>query len=78
MRYSQGFKESIIRKMLPPENRTVTEMSRETRVATWTLYQGKRAVREGKLDPADGELRPGDRNPGEKLRLLLQGHSLSE
>ncbi len=78
MRYSQGFKESIIRKMLPPENRTVTEMSRETGVAVWTLYPWKRAVREGTLDPSDGELRPRDQNPGETLRLLLQGHSLSE
>ena len=78
MRYSQGFKESILRKMLPPENRKVTEMSRETGIAAWTLYQWKRAVREGRLDPADGELRPGDRNPAEKLRLLLQGNSLSD
>ena len=78
MRYSQGFKESILRKMLPPENRRVTEMSRETGVAAWTLYQWKRAVREGKLDPSDGQLRPGDRNPAEMLRLLLQGNSLSK
>lgn len=78
MRYSQGFKESILKKMLPPENRKVSELSQETGVAAWTLYQWKRAVREGKLDRAGAELRPRDRNPAEKLRLLLEGNALNE
>lgn len=59
MRYSQGFKESIIRKMLLPEDSNVTYVSREKGVATWTLYPWKIAVREGNMDSSNGELCPG-------------------
>ena len=33
MRYSQGFRESILKKELPPESRSVAEVSRETGIA---------------------------------------------
>ena len=78
MRYSQGFKESILKKVLPPEGRSVAEVSRETGIAAWTIYQWKRALRAGKLDGGGGELRPGHRNPAEKLRLLIEGNGLDE
>jgi transposase-like protein len=74
MRYSQGFKESILKKVLPPESRSVAEVSRETGVAVWSIYQWKRDAREGRLEAAGGELRPKDRNPGEKLRLVIEGN----
>jgi transposase-like protein len=78
MRYSQGFKESILKKVLPPESKSVAEVSRETGIAAWTIYQWKRAVKRGTLTDTGGELRPGDRSPAEKLRLLVEGVSLSE
>ena len=78
MRYSQGFKESILKKVLPPENRSVAEVSRETGVAVWSIYQWKRDAREGRLEAAGGQLRPKDRNPGEKLRLVIEGNGLEE
>lgn len=78
MRYSQGFKESILKKVLPPESRSVAEVSRESGVAAWSIYQWKREVREGKLGGAGGQLRPKDRNPGEKLRLVIEGNALEE
>ncbi len=78
MRYSQGFKESILKKVLPPESRTVAEISQETGIAAWTIYQWKRAAREGKLVGPGGEVRPDDRNPAEKLQLLIAGNALEE
>ena len=78
MRYSPGFKESILKKVLPPESKSVAEVSRETGIAAWTIYQWKRAARDGKLADTGGELRPADRSPGEKLRLLLEGNGLEE
>lgn len=78
MRYSQGFKESILKKVLPPESKSVAEISRETGIAAWTIYQWKRAARDGTLTDTGGELRPSDRGPAEKLRLLLEGNSLEE
>jgi transposase-like protein len=78
VRYTKGFKESILKKVLPPESRSVVKVSRETGVAAWSIYQWKRAAREGKLEEAGGQLRPRDRNPGEKLRLLIEGNALEE
>lgn len=42
MRYSAVFKETALKKLLPPENRSVRDVSRETGVGEWTLYQWKR------------------------------------
>ena len=78
MRYSQGFRESVLKKVLPPESRSVTEVSRETGVAAWTIYQWKHAARDGTLTGSTGEVRPRDRNPVEKFRLLIEGNAVEE
>ena len=78
MRYSQRLKESILKKVLPPENKSVAEVSREAGIATWTIYQWKRAAREGRLAETGGELRPSERSLGEKLRLLIEGNGIEE
>ena len=78
MRYSQGFKESILKKVLPPESRSVSDVSRETGVAAWSIYQWKREARGGKLGATGAQLRPKDRNPAEKLRLVIEGNALED
>jgi len=78
VRYSRGFKESVLKKVLPPGGRSVREVGQETGVNPWTIYQWMRAAREGTLAEAGGELRPGDRSPAEKLRLVIEGNGLSE
>jgi len=78
MRYSRGFKEAVLKKVLPPESRSVKEVGKEVGVNSWTIYQWMRSAREGTLAETGGELRPRDRNPGEKLRLVIEGNALSE
>ena len=78
MRYSRGFKESVLKKVLPPEGRSVREVAHETGVNPWTIYQWMRAAREDTLEESGGELRPRDRSPAEKLGLLIEGSALSE
>ena len=79
MRYSRGLKGIYaLKKVLPPESRSVAEVGRETGVAAWSIYQWKRAARDGTLTATGGELRPGDRSPAEKLRLVLEGSGLEE
>ena len=56
----------------------MAEVSRETGIAAWTIYQWKRGARDGKLSDTGGELRPADRSPGEKLRLLIEGNGIEE
>jgi transposase len=76
MRYSKGFKISVLKKILPPSDRSIREVAKETGVSENTLYIWLKKLGDGKMDNDDSELRPADRNPKEKLRLLLEGKSL--
>ena len=78
MRYSKGFKVSVLKRILPPANRSVKEVSKETGVSENTIYLWLKMLENGKIDTDDSELRPADRNPKEKLRLLLEGKSLKD
>lgn len=77
MRYSSGMKAAILKRVLPPHEEAVTEVSRETGVNTNTIYYWKKQAVEGMLDLGDGEVRPRDRGPGEKLTLLLESKAIS-
>ncbi|WP_146000119.1 transposase, partial [Endozoicomonas acroporae] len=47
-RYSEEFKESIIQKMMPPNNVPVSQLVRETGISDVTLYTWrKKAVSKG-------------------------------
>lgn len=76
MKYSSGFKQGILRKVLPPESRPVAEVSRETGIAEQTIRNWMERVRNGTLEPDGGEIAPGDRRASEKLRLLIESKSI--
>lgn len=77
-RYSKGFKISVIKKVLPPSNHSVKEVAKEVGVSENTIYIWLKKVQDGKMDTDDSELCPADRNPKEKLRLLLEGRGLED
>lgn len=55
-RYSEEFKESIIQKMMPPNNVPVSQLVRETGISDVTLYTWrKKAVSKGVPVPGDGK-----------------------
>lgn len=55
-KYSEEFKNSIIAKMMPPENRSITEIARETGLSEATLNQWRRKARmSGFATPADNQ-----------------------
>lgn len=76
MRYSSGMKAAIIRRILPPNGETISDVSRETGVATATIHYWKKQAAEGMLDLGDGQMRPRDRSPAEKFTLLLESKSV--
>ena len=78
MRYSKGFKVSVLKKVLPPDEQSVKKVSEETGVSAATIYLWLKRLQHGKLETEESEVRPGDRSPKEKLRLLLEGKSLPE
>lgn len=77
MRYSSGMKAAIVKRVLPPADESVSEVSRETGVSAATIHYWKKQASQGMLDLGDGGVRPRDRGPGEKLTLLLESKAVS-
>lgn len=79
MKYSPGFRASIIRKTQDGSGRSVNQLARETGISYTTIANWIEQYRTGKLnlDDPDG-VTPHQRNPGEKLALLLESKTLSD
>ena len=80
MKYSEGFRNSILRKVLPPENRSVYAVAKETGISSITIHSWLSKLKEGTLDldHEGAEPTPSQRGVAEKLRLLLESKTLSE
>jgi len=77
-KYSKEFKESIIAKMLPPENASVPDLVRETGIPRDTLYTWRSKYR-NKQGPLAGSGRSSGRFSNEdKLAIIIETASLSE
>ena len=77
MRYSEGFKRSVIRKALADDARPLDDIARESKVHPATLGKWIQQFRAGKLEAGGGDgIQPSHRNPGEKLALLLESRSI--
>lgn len=80
MRYSEGFRNSVLRKVLPPENRSVIVVAKEMGISPLTVKNWLAKVNDGKIFPGSegAEPPPSGRAPSEKLRLLLESKTLTE
>lgn len=79
MKYSAGFRSSVIRMTLDGSGRSIGEIAQETGVSDQTIRNWLERRRLGKLDVDEATgVRPDQRNPGEKLSLLLESKSLDE
>ncbi len=77
MKYSIAFKENVVRRILPPNNESVREVSKEIGVSENSIYIWIKKVKEGTLNN-DGDVYPSKRQPKEKLRLLLEGKKVAD
>ncbi len=79
MRYSEGFKAAIVKKTQDGSGRSVYQVAQETGINPTTL---KNWISQYKHDTIgmDGcdSLTPSQRNPGEKLTLLLESRNIPE
>ena len=71
-RYSAQFRNNVLRKVLPPENRSVHEVSKETGVSIQTIYAWMKRVNDGTYHTSDGAVNPKNRSLKEKFNLLLE------
>ena len=78
MRYSEGFKASIVRKSQDGSRRSLDDLAKESGIHPATLGRWIQKSRAGTLsaDGTDGIL-PTKRQPGEKLALLLESRTVS-
>lgn len=75
MRYSISYKESLIKKVLPPSNRSISSVCKEEGIADQTLRNWLNKSKEGTLkqEPSVyGNRRP----PREKLNLIIESRSV--
>lgn len=80
MRYSLSFRNSILKKVLPPESRSVYQVAKEAGVSAITIHSWMNKLKEGKLelDPEATDPVPRDWPPAQKFRLLMEGKHLPE
>lgn len=77
-RYSEGFKEQAVQKMMPPNAVTVAQVSRDLGVAAQTLYNWRNRIRqEGKAVPADPK-NPEGWSGESKLAVVIETAALNE
>jgi transposase len=77
MKYSRRIKESALRKILPPENRSVADVAREMGISDQTIYNWKKQAENGTLFLED-VCSPLDTGQVERFNLLLEARSIGE
>ena len=77
-RYSQERKESVIRRMMPPENPPVPVLVEETGISDVTLYHWRKQARaKGLVVPGDGR-NPESWSPEDKFAVVLETAAMNE
>ena len=77
-RYSAQFRNSILKKMMPPENRSAADLATEYGITISTIYNWKARMNNGTLQVDDGAQSNRSRQLGEKFSLLLESKGLSD
>lgn len=77
-KYSKEFKESIIARMLPPENISVPELVRETGIPKDTLYTWRSQYRNKQGPPAGSGRSRDSLSREDKLSIIIETASLNE
>ena len=77
-RYTEERKQAVIEKMMPPENRPIPELARETGISDVTLYHWRKQARSrGIAVPGDGK-NPEQWSPENKLAVVIETAPLNE
>jgi len=76
MKYSIGFRNSILKKVLPPENRKVSEVAKEVGITAQTISSWMEKAKSGTLPQREDESTPASRSMSEKLRTIIESKSV--
>jgi len=78
MKYSTRIKSSVLKKILPPENRSVPSVAKEMGISDQTIYNWKKMAANGILELDAETISPVSLSSIEKFILLLEGKSKTE
>lgn len=78
MHYPKERKEAVLKKMLPPNNRSIKALAAEEEISEATLYNWRKAARaEGRLLP-DGDTTPAGWSSSDKFAAVLETAAMNE
>jgi len=78
MRYSSERREAVLKKMLPPHNKSIAELAREEGICEATLYNWRKEARtKGRLMP-DGDTGPAGWSSADKFAAVVETAAMSE
>jgi len=77
-RYDKEFKYKVKRMMMPPSNKSVASISKETGISENTLYKWKREAKKEGLVVTDGETNSEKWTSEDKFQIVLETASLNE
>lgn len=78
MRYSPERKEAVLRKMMPPHNRSIRELAQEEGISEATLYNWRQQAREKGILLPDANTGPEGWNARDKFAAVVESASLNE
>lgn len=77
-KYSEEFKNSIISRMMPPQNESVNAIARETGLSEATLYKWKKKARATGVAVPSGESKTERWSTQDKFAIVVESATLSE
>jgi transposase-like protein len=78
MKYPQERKEAVLKKMLPPHNKSIPEIAKEENISEATLYNWRKSARaEGCLLP-DGDSTPSGWSAADKFAAVVESAAMNE
>ena len=78
MRYPSERKEAVLRKMMPPHNRSIRKLSLEEGISEATLFTWRKEAREKGLLLPDGDSGPEGWSARDKFAAVLETASFNE
>lgn len=77
-KYSKEFKYSIIKRMMPPQNESVSAIARETGLSEGTLYDWRKKAKSKGMAVPGGEAKPERWSTQDKFSIVVETATLSE
>ena len=75
--YSEEFKLSIVKQMMPPQNKSVSALSKENGIAEQTLFKWKREARAKGIVITDGEKQSEKWSTHDKFMIVVETASMN-